>query len=90
MTCDCYDFDAGQPRHLPAGDYYRQIETGNGQRELDIMRLLWRCWVVFKFRKTEHWTMDDEAFVHWLADSPPIDDTALNWLVTQTWQRQAA
>ena len=85
MTLDCYDFDAGQPRHFPAGTYYEQKRAFWGGVELDIMRELYRCWLLFKHRKLKDWTMDDQKYVAWLAEKPPIDDTALNRVILGKW-----
>lgn len=67
MTLDCYDFDAGQPRHFPAGTYNRQMEEVSGRQALDVMRLVWRCWVVFKLRNEGTWKDEDVQFAEWVA-----------------------
>jgi hypothetical protein len=89
MTLDCYDFDAGQPRHFPAGSYYQQAAAAVGQMELDAMRLLWRCWLVFKFRNEGTWKQEDIEFAYWLKVTPP-DNTWINRLVMMIWQTRAA
>lgn len=86
MTLDCYDFDVGQPRHFPAGNYYQQIASTTGATELDIMRLLRRCWVMFKHKNIGDWDSEEEAFGRWLLAKPPTDDSDLNSLIRQKWQ----
>lgn len=89
MTLDCYDFDAGQCRHFPAGDYRRQTETVTGRAELELMRLLWRCWVVFKFRKESDWTVEDMDFAFWVQDKPKPKGRFDSFVVNE-WQQLAA
>lgn len=89
MALNCYDFDAGQPRHFPAGSYYQQVATITGEMELDVMSLLRRCWLVFKHKKLSDWNEDDMEFAHWLTEKPPINDDNLNRIVRHRWQLQA-
>ena len=90
MMLDCYDFDTGQPRHFPAGTYREQVATATGRTELELMRLLRRCWLVFQQRSIDKWDMADMAFVDWLAAKRPIDDSNLNRVIKHRWQQQAA
>lgn len=84
MTLDCYDFDAGQPRHFPAGNYYEQARAAVGEVEIDTMRLLWKCWLVFKRKRLDAWDNDDAEFVAWLTVKPK-DDTVLNRVILWRW-----
>jgi hypothetical protein len=90
MTINCFDFDTGQPRHFPEGTYRQQVAAVFGQAELDIMRLLRRCWLLFKHKEMSDWDLDDQEFASWLlAKKKPIDDTDLNRIMRYTWLRQA-
>ena len=89
MALDCYDFDSGQPRHFPDGTYRQQVATETGRKELELMRLLRRCWVVFKHKKLDAWDMDDQQFAHWLVGPPARDDSDLNRMILAIWQQLA-
>lgn len=90
MTLECYDFDTGQVRHFPDGTYRQQVASQAGRMELDIMRVLRRCWLIFKRRKLDEWDADDEKFASWLAEKPPRNDDNLNRVILGIWQQQAA
>ena len=90
MALDCYDFDSGQCRHFPDGTYRAQAATGEGRTELELMRLLRRCWVVFKHKKLDEGDMDDQKFAYWIVAASPKNDGDLNRVIKQLWQLRAA
>lgn len=84
MTLDCYDFMNGQPRHIPAGTYHKQRMAALGMVELDMMRLLWRGWLLFKHKQLDDYAPDDEKFLAWVRDDVP-DDGMLNEVIQWLW-----
>lgn len=85
MAQACIDFPDGYAsfKHFPAGTYDAQMERPYGRQEMDIMRLLYRCWHTFAINDVTTWKANDLRLVNDLMMR--IDDRVLNGLIRALW-----
>lgn len=53
-------------RHFPAGTYEAQARRWQGETEMELMELLYRCWRQYSYLTDDQWGQDELALEKWL------------------------